>query len=177
MRPAFVVGHGMNLVDDHCLHVAQNRAALAGSQQNVKRLRCRDQDMRRPLQHGPPLGRERVTRAHGGANLGHQQAALAGHGEDFPQRHFKILLDVVAQSLERRNVENFRPVGQIARQRLPHQPVNASQKRSESFARPSGRRNQRGTPGQNVRPTQFLRLRRSAKLLDKPIPHQRVSPG
>ena len=114
MRAALVVGDGMNLVDDHRLDVAENRAAAVGGQQDVQRLGRGDQDVRRTLQHLAPLFHQRVAGADGGANLRHQQAAFAGQRQDFAQRTFEILLDVVAQRLQRRDVENFGAVAQRA---------------------------------------------------------------
>ena len=177
MRSALVVGDGVNFIDNHRLNIAQNRAALIRGQQNVKRLRRGDQNVRRPLQHGAPLGHQRVAGADRGANLRHQQPALARHRENFPQRHLKIFLNVVAQRLQRRNVEDFGAVRQIARQRLAHQPINAGEKCSQRFARARGRGDQRGAPGQNVRPALLLRLGRRAKPLHKPLRHQRMGPG
>ena len=110
MRATLVVGHRMDFVDDHGLDIAQNRPALIRSKQNVERLRRGHQNVRRPLQHGAPLVHQRVAGAHRSANFRHEQAALARHGKDFPQRHFQIFLDVVAQRLQRRDVENFCPI-------------------------------------------------------------------
>ena len=131
MRAALVIRHGVDFIDDHGFDIAQNRAALLRGQQNVKRLRRGDQNMRRPLQHGPPLVHQGVAGADRGANLRHQQAALARHLQNFAKRHFEVFLDVVAQRLQRRDVEDFGAVLQIARQRLAHQPIDAGQKRGQ----------------------------------------------
>ena len=177
MRPALVIGHRVNFIHNHGLDIAQNRPALVGREQNVERLRRRHQNVRRTLQHQPTVFRQRVAGTHRSANLWHQQPALRCQRQNLSQRPFQIFLDVVAQRLQRRNVENFRPVHQLASQRLAHQPVNASQKGSESFARPRRRGNQRGPPRQNVRPALLLRLRRRPKLPHKPLRHDRVGPG
>ena len=63
--------------------------------------------MRRPLQHRSPLRHQRVAGADGRANLRHQQSTLAGHLQDFPEWALKIFLDVVAEGLERRNVDDL----------------------------------------------------------------------
>jgi hypothetical protein len=89
---------------------------------------------------------KRVARAHGGADLRHQQPAIARHLQNFSERDFEILLDVVAERLERRDVENFGAVAQFARERLAHQPVNAGQEGGQRFARSSRSRDQRGVP-------------------------------
>ena len=79
MRPALVIRHRMNLIHNHCFHIAENRAAALGGQQNVERLRRGDQNVRRPLEHRTTFMHESVARAHRRANFRHQQAALAGH--------------------------------------------------------------------------------------------------
>ncbi len=177
MSAAFVVGHGVDLVDDHRLNIAQNRPALLRGQQDVQRLRRGHQNVRRTLQHRPPLVHQRVASADRGANLRHQEPALARHLKNFAERYFKVLLDVVAQRLQRRNVEDFSTVLKIARQCLPHQPINAGEKSGESLARTGGRGDQRGVTCQNVRPSLLLRLSRSAETLDEPIPDEGMGPS
>ena len=127
MHAALVVGDGVNLVHDHGFNIAQDGAALFRRQQDVKRLRRRDQNVGRALQHQPPVFCQRVAGAHRRADLRHEQPALARHLQNFAQRHFEVLLDVVAQGLERGDIENFRPVVQFARQGLAYQPVDAGE--------------------------------------------------
>ena len=55
MRAALVVGDSVDLVDDHRLNMAQDGTAAIGGQQDVKRLRRGDQNVRRTLQHRAPL--------------------------------------------------------------------------------------------------------------------------
>ena len=96
MSAALVVGDGVDFVDDYGLDIPQNRPALLRCKQDVERFRRRDQNVRRTLQHSPALVHKRVAGADRGANLGHQQPTLARHLQDFPQRNFEVLLDVVA---------------------------------------------------------------------------------
>jgi hypothetical protein len=125
MHAPLVVGDRVNFVDDHRFDIAQNRAALFGSEQNVERLGRRHQNVRRPLQHQPTVLGERVASTNGGANFGHQQPTLRRHLQDLAQRNLQIFLNVVAKRLQRRDVENFRAIGELPRQRLAHQEVNA----------------------------------------------------
>ena len=177
MRAALVVGDGVDFVDDDGFDIAQNRAALFRGQQNVKRLRRGDQNVRRPLQHGPALVHQRVAGADRGANLRHQQSALARHLQNFAQGHFEILLNIVAQRLQRRNVKNFSAVVQIAGQRLADQAIDAGEKCRQRLARTGGGGDERRAPGEDVRPALFLRLGRRAEFRDKPLRDQRVRPG
>ena len=79
-------------------------------------------------------GLQRVAGADGGADLRHEQAALAGERENFAERSFQIFLDVVPQRFERRNVENLRAVGEISGKSFANQAVDAGEKRGESFS-------------------------------------------
>ena len=131
---ALVVGDCVDFIHDHRFDITQDGPALFRSQQNVKRFWRRDQDVRRPLQHGAPLRHQGIPSADRGADLWHQQAALARHLQDFAQRNFEVLLNVVAQSLQRRHVQNFRAVLQLPSQSFAHQAINARQKSGQRFA-------------------------------------------
>ena len=94
----------------------------------------------------------------------HQQAAFAGQRQDLAERAFEVLLDVVAQRLQRRDVENFGAVVQVAGQRFAHQAIDADEKCGERFARAGGSGDQRGAAGENLRPALLLRLGGRAEL-------------
>ncbi len=111
MDSTLVIGDGMDFVDDHGFDVAQDGAAFLGGEENIKRLGRRHQDVRWTLEHEAAIFGERVAGADGGANLRHQEAALTGHLEDFPERDLEVLLDVVAERLEGGDVEDFSTVG------------------------------------------------------------------
>ena len=118
VRAALVVGDGVDLVDDYGLDIAQNGAAAVCGEQNVERLGRGDQDVRRTLEHLAPLFHQRVAGAHGGANLGHQEAALGGQRQNLAERAVEVLLDIVAERLQRRDVQDFGAVVQIDRPAL-----------------------------------------------------------
>src|SRR5437763_4744470 len=134
MRATLVIRHGMNFVNDNGFHITQNGPALFRREQNVKRLRRGNQNVRRTLQHRSALRRERISGADSGANLRHQQPTFTSHLENFTQWHFEVLLNVVAECLERRNVQNFGAVLQLASQSLAYQTVNAGEKSRESLS-------------------------------------------
>ena len=100
MRAALVVGYGVNFIQDDRLDVFQDGAALLRSQQKVERLGRGHKNVRRPRQHRPAVGHERVAGTNRGADRRHQQPALARQLDDFTQRDLQILSDVVAQGLE-----------------------------------------------------------------------------
>ena len=177
VRATLVVRYSVDFVHNNGFDIAQNGATLFRSQQNVERLRCCDQNVWRPLQHGAALMHQRVAGADRGANLRHQQAAFARHLKNFAQWDFEVLLNIVAQRLQRRDIQNFSSIVEIAGQRLTHQLINTRKKRSQSFARARRRRNEGGSSGQNMRPALHLRLGRRIELSDKPLRDQRVRPG
>ena len=114
MRAALVVRDSMNFVDDDRFDRFENFAAFSCSKQNVKRFRRGDENVRRSREHLAALVHERVARAHRGADFRHQQAAFGGELHDFAERDFEVFLDVVAERFQRRNVKNFKPVGEFA---------------------------------------------------------------
>ena len=176
MRAALVVGDGVNFVDDDGFDGAENFAALRGGEQNVERFGRGDQNVRRACSMARRSCIERVAGAHGGANLRHQEAALAGELQNFAERSFEIFLNVVAERLERRDVEDFGVVGQFPAERFAHEAVDASEKCGERFARTGGRGDERGFAGEDVRPALFLRLGGRAEAGDEPLADERVSP-
>ena len=75
MRAALVAGDGVDFVDDYGLDIAQDcLRLLLGGEQDVQRLGCRYQDVRRTAQHALAIERQGVAGAHGGANLRHQDS-------------------------------------------------------------------------------------------------------
>ena len=177
MRATLVVGHSVDFIDDYGLNIAENRTTLIRGEQNVERLGRSYQNMRRALQHGATLVHQRVAGANRGADLRHEQTALARHCQDFAERHFKIFLDVVAQRLQRRDVENFSAVRKISRKRFSHQSIDAGEECGQRFAGAGGGGNERRPSRQNVRPTLLLRLRRRGEALDEPLRDERMGPG
>ena len=142
MRAALGVSDGVDLINNDGLHAAQNFAALLRGQQNVERFRRGDQNVRRPLQHVAPLMHQRVagsdcaaddrvvcgSAGDAGDQTLPQQSALGGEIENLAQRDFQVLLDVVSERLQRRNVENLGPVLERPGQGLANEPINAGEK-------------------------------------------------
>src|ERR1051326_2813742 len=95
VRAALVIRNGMYLINDHGFDIPQDGAALFRGEQNVQRLWRRDQNVRRALQHGPTLVHKRVASANGGANLWHQDSALASHLQNLAKWNFEVFLDIV----------------------------------------------------------------------------------
>ena len=66
---ALVRRQGMDLVDDHGASGREHSAAGLGAEQDVERLRCGDDNMRRLAVHALALARRRIAGAHPGPNL------------------------------------------------------------------------------------------------------------
>ena len=76
VRAALVVGHRVNLVDDHGLDAAQRLPAAIGRQQDEQRLGRRDENVRRMLDHPLAFGRRRIAGAHRRADGRQHEAPL-----------------------------------------------------------------------------------------------------
>ena len=75
---AFVVGYGVDFVDDDGADAAEVFAGLAGGEEDVEGLGCGDEDVGRVAEHGGTLFGEGVAGADGGADLRAEIAALHG---------------------------------------------------------------------------------------------------
>ena len=96
-----------------------------GAEQDVERLRRGDDDVRRPAVHLLPLARRRVAGADPGADVDVRQALPLQVLADAGERLLEVLLDVVRQRLERRDVDDLRLV-LAARRRCPGAPARRS---------------------------------------------------
>src|SRR3974390_723137 len=177
MRTTLIVSHSLNLVHNDRLSRLENLPALLRSKQNVEGFGCRPEDVRRTLQHRAPFRHQRVACSHRGADLRHEKSALHRQALDLPKWDFQIGLDVVAQGLERRDVQHFRAILQLPGNGLAEESINAREKRRERFSRTGRGRNQRGGALQNERPPLLLRLGWSAEPGQKPFPDNRVRPS
>ena len=75
---AFVVGYGVDFVDDDGADAAEMFAGLAGGEEDVEGFGCGDEDVGRVAEHGGTLFGEGVAGADGGADLRAEIAALHG---------------------------------------------------------------------------------------------------
>ena len=176
MRTAFVIGDRVNFVHDHRPHMAQRLAASLGCKQDVERFRRRHENVRRAGEHRAPGGHQRVARADRRLNLRDVLPALAGERGDFRQRPVEVLLNVVAERFQRRDVDHFGPIRERALHRLTDERVDTGQKRRQRFSGAGRRGNQHVTTGQDLRPARSLWLGRRAEAADKPVAHQRMRP-
>ena len=124
-EPRLFGASGVDLVDDHGARRCQHRAAGVGAQEDVERLRRRDDDVRRRLAHAVALGGRGVARAHPGADFDVGQALRLQGRADARERRFQVAVDVVRQRLQRRDVDDLRLVPEL-RLRAPAAPARRS---------------------------------------------------
>jgi len=117
MGAAPIACDGMNLIDDHGLHVPQNLAALPAGEYEVERFRRGDQDVRRPANHALPFIRRRVAGANQCANVGTFRMIAAGQLQDLGERPLQVSLDIVRQGTKRRDIHDIRLIAKLSRQR------------------------------------------------------------
>ena len=96
--------------------------------------------------------------------------------ENLGQRAVKILLDVVAECLQWRDVDDFRGVSEHAAHTLAHEPINTREEGGERLSRARWCRYQRVVTGDDVRPPLLLRFGRGAELCQEPFLNDRMSP-
>jgi hypothetical protein len=161
-------GERVDLVDDDPLDTAQRLARLAREDQ-VQRLRCGDEDVRRLLSEVPPLLRGRVARPHPDARLGHRLAAALGRERDAVQRAAQVALDVVHERLERADVEHAQAALRIGRPLLRRESVETPEERRERLAGPGGGADERVVAVRNRRPALALGIGRLTERGPEPV--------
>ncbi len=101
MRAALVAGERVDLVDDDRPDRAQHSTPRVRCQENIERLRRRDEDVRRVPKHARPLALRRISGAHVGADAGIVEQHRGQLAADPFERLLQVFLDVVAERLER----------------------------------------------------------------------------
>ena len=151
---------------------AAERLARVRGQQQVQRLRRRDQDVGRLARRSGRArwpacrrcGRDRWAR-------GTASPAARRGLRDAGERRAQVALDVDGQRLERRDVEDA-AAALRRRLRLEHQPVEAPQERGQRLAAAGRRQEQRRFPARDGGPALGLGRRRAAGEGGlEPVPH------
>ena len=163
-----VAGDRVDLVDDHGAHAPQVLAAALRRDQQVERLGRGDQDVRRLAHHRLPLALRRVSAAHRRADRRGLEAEFRGDRADLLERGLEVALDVVAERLERRDVDDLRHVLERARLRLADEAVDAGEEGGEGLAGAGRRADQRVAPAGDLRPAGRLRVGRRIEAAAEP---------
>ena len=141
-----------------CSAPVEDVARLAGQHQ-VERLGRRDQDVGRVADHVAPVLLGRVARADPDLHV----------RADPAQRRAQVLLDVVGERLQRRDVDEPRAAGG----RLGDEPVERPEERGERLARAGRGGDQRVRAGRDRRPRLRLGRRRLLERPPEPVAHLR----
>jgi len=141
-----------------------------------------DRPMRSSLPHSASSRirdnlRRRVAGAHPGPDVDVGQSLPAQVVADAGERLRKVLLDVVAERLERGDVDDLGLVPELARNALAHQVVDHRQEGGERLARAGRRRDQRVPARLDRWPGVGLRRRRADEAALEPVGDGRVKKG
>ncbi len=160
----------MDLIHDDRADGAQHLPGVLRRQQQVERLGRGHQDVRGFAEHGLPRLRRRVAASDGGRNARRIESHLVRDPPDRPSRLRQILVDVGAERLERRHVEDVRLVRQFAAPRDPlaQELVKSIQKGRERLSRSCGRRDERVLARTDRLPSALLHPSRALEGLIKP---------
>ena len=147
VRTAPCADHRMDLVDDHRPDRAQHVPAALRRQEQVQRLGCGGENVRRRSDHGRPFRRRRVTGADRGGDPGRGKPGGFGERLDCESGLGQVLVDVGAQRLERRHIEHPDLVGQRTAKALLEQIVDRRQEGRQRLAGTGGRGDERVPSG------------------------------
>ena len=174
MGAALGGGHGVDLVDDHGVHIDQRVADLAGEHE-VEALRRGDQQVRRAATELLTLPAGGVAGAHRHGGLDERNLQPLRRQADAHQRRAQVLLHVERQRPQRADVEHPGTGLRLGRF-AGDQPVDAAEERRERLAAAGGRADQRVLPGLDGRPALHLRRRGLRERGREPLPHRRGEP-
>ena len=169
---ALVSGHRVDLVHDDRVRALQHLPAALGGEQDVERLGRGDEDVRRLGDHALPLRGRGVAGAHGRADVVQREPLAPAGPRDLRKRLLQVLLDVVAQGLERRDVDHVGVV--LGRLRGGDEPVDGPEKGRQGLAGTRGGGDERVPSPGDLLPAGRLRRRRLAEAVPEPVAHQRV---
>ena len=97
MRSTLVADNCMNFVENQCPRSFQHSPATFAGQQDIKRLRSRDDNVRRTLRHRRAFGGGRVAGSHERPDIHFRQIQGFQFSLNSFKRNLEIALDVVAE--------------------------------------------------------------------------------
>ncbi len=162
MRAAFVAGKRVNFIDNCRPDASQHFASAGAGQQDVERLGGGDEDVRRFAQHCRAIALRRIAGTNQDADLREVRIKL----RQFVQRTLQVLLNVIAQCPQRRDVEHRCLIGK--RGSLTGEAIDRGEVSRQGFAHAGGGGNQGVGAGADFRPPLPLRLGGFAKALLEP---------
>ena len=179
VHAALRAGQRVNLVHDHGVDSFEDARRL-GSEHEVERLRCSNEDVRRLPQLAVALRLRGVARSHADGDVRHIAPYALGHAGDPAERRAQVVLHVHTQRLQRGDVENAHTaVGgglrTVDRQgllaRALDQRVQRPEEGRERFTRAGGGDHQGVLPVRDGAPRPLLYRGRFREDLRKPGDH------
>ena len=185
MSAALRARNGVDLIDDHRIHIRQNLPRL-GRQHQIQALRSGDQNIRR-LTHLPAaLSTRRIPRSHTNPHFRHWLTQTLPCAPDTQQRRTQVILHIHPQCLQRRYIQNPHTSALACRRRgrrgvdkrqLPrcrHQRIQCPQKRRQRLTRTSRSNHQCVLTSRNDLPRLLLNWSRGGENTPKPLGHWRA---
>src|SRR5262249_38878627 len=96
----------MDFVHDYGLCGLQKTSATLGCEQDVKRFRSGNQNVGRGAQHRLPFARWRITRSYRHPNFRNKHTFRPRELTNLGERLLKVFGNIVAESFERRNIDD-----------------------------------------------------------------------
>ena len=168
MCAALVRCDGVDFIHDDRARGRQHGTAGRRTEQDVKRLRRGDEDVRRPAAHAFSFTGWSIAGVYPGPDIDIWQSAFAQRLPDAGERCLQVALDVVGQRLQWRHVDHLRLVGEPAFEALADQTIDRRQERSECLAGPGRRGDQSVSASLDCRPGLGLCRGRRCKAVGEP---------
>ena len=175
VRPPLGGGHSVDLVDDDVLDRLQHGGGRR-RQHEVERLGGRDEDVGRVAPDAAAVGLGRVTGAGGDSDGGRRPAGPLRLRRQAGERRTEVALHVVAEGLQRRDVEDAAALAGRGRRRRPEQAVERPQEGGQRLPRAGRGQDERVVaPGDRL-PALFLGGRRRLERRREPGPRDLGEP-
>ena len=168
MRAALGRDERVDLVDDQRVDAAERLAGVRG-QEEIQRLRRRDDDVGRFAQEAGAFARRRVAGADEETRDVHDLAAAPGGGRDSHDRRAQVALDVHGERLQRRDVDDPAAPPGLGRRR-EHHAVQAPEERGQRLAAARRGEEQRRLAAADRRPALGLGRGRPLERGAEPVP-------
>ncbi len=156
MGSPLVADESVNLVDDDGPDRPEEFSAPLAREQDVEGFRRRDHDVWRTRRHPRAVSTVGVTAPDHRPDVDARQAKRLEFGRDSSEWRLQIPLDVVAERLERRHVDDPRLVRQRVVHAVANELIDRREERREGLAGPGGSGDERIFAGDDVRPPVLL---------------------
>ena len=156
VAPAAVAGEGVNLVDDDGADAAQVLAAALGGDEEEERLGGGDEDVGGLAHHALAGGGGRVAGANRAGDGRQVVAHLCRERAYLGERLLEVALDIVAERLEGRDVDDAGGLFEVAGLGLADELVDAYEEGGKRLAGAGGGRDEGGLAGVDAGPALSL---------------------